>query len=67
MKTIDFSYYIERFIAGEMSDTEKQWFLKELEANENLRHEVNLRKQTDEILKKKDVMTLRNKLSEIEK
>ena len=67
MKTIDFSYYIERFNAGEMSDTEKQWFLKELEGNEKLRHEVSLRKQTDEILKKKDVMSLRNKLSEIEK
>ena len=67
MKTIDFSYFIERYNAGEMSDTEKQWFLKELEGNEKLRHEVNLRKQTDEILKKKDVMSLRNKLSEIEK
>jgi tetratricopeptide (TPR) repeat protein len=67
MKTIDFSYYIERFNAGEMSDTEKQWFLKELEGNENLRREVSLRKQTDEILKKKDVRTLRDKLSEIEK
>jgi tetratricopeptide (TPR) repeat protein len=67
MKTIDFSYYIERFNAGEMSDTEKQWFLKELEGNESLRREVSLRKQTDEILKKKDIMTLRNKLSEIEK
>ena len=67
MKTIDFSYFIERFNAGEMSDTEKQWFLKELEGNEKLRHEVSLRKQTDEILKKKDVMSLRNKLSEIEK
>jgi tetratricopeptide (TPR) repeat protein len=67
MKTIDFSYIIERFNAGEMSDTEKQWFQKELEGNENLRHEVSLRKQTDEILKKKDVMSLRNKLSEIEK
>jgi TolA-binding protein len=67
MKTIDFSYFIERFNAGEMSDTEKQWFLKELEGNEKLRHEVSLRKHTDEILKKKDVMSLRNKLSEIEK
>jgi tetratricopeptide (TPR) repeat protein len=67
MKTIDFSYFIERFNAGEMSDTEKQWFLKELEGNEKLRHEVSLRKRTDEILKKKDVMSLRNKLSVIEK
>jgi tetratricopeptide (TPR) repeat protein len=67
MKTIDFSYFIERYNAGEMSDTEKQWFLRELEGNENLRNEVNLRKRTDEILKKQDIMTLRSKLAAIEK
>jgi hypothetical protein len=67
MKTIDFSYFIERYNAGEMSDTEKQWFLKELEGNEKLRAEVEFRKRTDEILKNQDVMSLRNKLSQIEK
>ncbi len=67
MKTIDFSYFIERYNAGEMSDTEKVWFQKELEGNEKLRNEVNLRRRTDEILKKDDVITLRNKLSQIEK
>jgi TolA-binding protein len=67
MKTIDFSYFIERYNSGEMSDTEKQWFLKELEGNEKLRNEVDLRKRTDEILKKQDVISLRNKLSEIER
>ena len=30
MKTIDFSYFIERYNAGEMSDAEKEWFQKEL-------------------------------------
>lgn len=67
MKTIDFSYFIERYNAGEMSDTEKQWFLKELEGNETLRKEAELRKRTDDILKNQSVMTLRNKLSQIEK
>jgi tetratricopeptide (TPR) repeat protein len=66
MKTIDFSYFIERYIAGEMSDVEKQWFLKELKGNEKLRNEVNLRKRTDEILKNQDVISLRSKLSKIE-
>ena len=66
MKTIDFSYFIERYNAGEMSESEKQWFLKELEGNEKLRNEVFLRKRTDEILKNQNVMSLRNKLSEIE-
>jgi tetratricopeptide (TPR) repeat protein len=67
MKTIDFSYFIERYNAGEMSDTEQQWFRKELDGNEKLRNEVNLRKRTDDILKNKNIMLLRNKLSEIEK
>ena len=66
MKTVDFSYFIERYNAGEMSDTEKQWFQKELDGNEKLRNEVILRKRTDEVLKKQNVMSLRNKLSEIE-
>ncbi|MCX6254105.1 MAG: tetratricopeptide repeat protein [Bacteroidia bacterium] len=67
MKTIDLSYFIERYNAGEMSDAEKQWFRKELDGNEKLRNEVNLRKLTDEILKNQAVISLRNKLSEIEK
>jgi TolA-binding protein len=67
MKTIDFSYFIERYNADDMSDTEKQWFLKELEGNEKLRQEVALRKQTDNILNNQNVISLRNKLSAIEK
>lgn len=67
MKTIDFSYFIERYNSGEMSETEKQWFQKELEGNENLRNELALSKRADEILKKQNVISLRNKLSEIER
>jgi tetratricopeptide (TPR) repeat protein len=66
MKTIDFSYFIERYNAGEMSEAERQWFQKELEGNEKLRNEVSLRKRTDEILKNQNVISLRNKLSRIE-
>lgn len=67
MKTIDFSYFIERHIAGEMSEAEKLWFQKELKGNEKLRNEVNLRKRTDEVLKNQDIISLRNKLSGIER
>lgn len=67
MKTIDFSYFIERYNAGEMDDAEKQWFTKELKENEKLRKEVELRRTTDTILKNQDLMNLRNKLSDIEK
>jgi TolA-binding protein len=67
MKTIDFSYFIERYNAGEMSDAEKLWFNKELEGNENLRKEVYIRNKTDEILSNKNIITLRNKMADIEK
>jgi tetratricopeptide (TPR) repeat protein len=67
MKTIDFSHFIERYIAGEMGEDEKLWFKRELEGNENLRKEVDLRKKTDLVLKNQNIIGLRNKLSEIEK
>jgi tetratricopeptide (TPR) repeat protein len=67
MKTIDFSYFIERFNSGEMNEAEKTWFMKELENNEKLRNEVELRRKTDIVLKSNKVIELRNKLSEIER
>jgi tetratricopeptide (TPR) repeat protein len=67
MKTIDFSYFIERYNAGEMDESEKQWFRKELRDNEKLRKEVELRSKTDTVLKNQDLMNLRNKLNSIEK
>lgn len=67
MKTIDFSYFIERYNAGEMNETEKLWFEKELEGNRDLRDEVVLRKSTDRVLEDMDSMILRNKLRDIEK
>jgi tetratricopeptide (TPR) repeat protein len=67
MKTIDFSYFIERYNAGEMDEAEKQWFRKELSDNEKLRKEVELRSKTDTLLKNQDLMNLRNKLNSIEK
>lgn len=67
MKTIDFSYFIERYNAGEMNAEEKSWFEKELEGNEKLRREVDLRKKTEAILKDRDIMALRSKLNSIER
>ncbi len=67
MKTIDFSYFIERYNAGEMSNEEEHWFNKELIGNDMLRKEVNLRKITDEVLDRHDVISLRNKLSDLER
>jgi len=67
MKTIDFSYFIERYNTGEMNDAEKQWFRKELEGNEKLREEVELRFRTDKVLMNHPSLLLRSKLREIER
>lgn len=67
MKTKDYSYFIERYISFEMTDSERQWFIREIEGNEDLRHEVDLRKRSEEILKKQATIALRTKLAEIEK
>jgi tetratricopeptide (TPR) repeat protein len=67
MKTIDFSYFIERYNTGEMDAMEKKWFIKELEGNTVLQKEVELRKRVDESLIKHDLIDLRNKLACLEK
>jgi hypothetical protein len=67
MKTIDFSYFIERYNAGEMDQAEIIWFEKELAGNDPLRKEVMLRKKADQMLLKHDLISLRNKLENLEK
>ncbi len=67
MKTIDFSYFIEKYNAGEMDDAEKQWFQRELESNSNLRDEVQLRAKTEMVLTDYASLQLRKKLRVIEK
>jgi tetratricopeptide (TPR) repeat protein len=66
MKKVDFSYFIERYNAGDMKADEKIRFEKELEGNQKLQGEVNLSRRTDEILRNQDVVSLRRKLREIE-
>lgn len=67
MKTIDFSYFIERYNDGEMDLIEKKWFEKELIGNDTLQRELNLRKRVDNALIQHDLISLRNKLSTLEK
>ncbi len=67
MEKISLSYSIERYIAGEMSDSEKEWFEEKVKEDKNLRNEVNVRQRTDEILENRNIQSLKNKLSAIEK
>lgn len=66
MNTEDFSYFIERYISQEMTESERLWFLKEIEGNPQLKKEIELRMKTDELLRKQSVLSLRTKLSAIE-
>lgn len=67
MKTVDFSYFSERYLAGEMNEAEKEWFRNELGKNEKLREEIALRQNINSALKNHDIIQLRNKLSAISK
>lgn len=67
MKAIDYSYFVEKYISGEMTPKEKLWFEKELEGNDTLQREIELRRKTDQFLSRHDVINLRNKLVDIEK
>jgi len=66
MKTIDYSYFMERYIANEMDQTERIWFEKEIGGNESLQKELLLRRKTENILERRDIVSLRNKLVSIE-
>jgi hypothetical protein len=66
MKKTDFSYYIERYNAKEMTAAEQQWFENELDGNSGLRDEIIFRKRVDDVLMRQDVLSLRDKLNAIE-
>jgi tetratricopeptide (TPR) repeat protein len=67
MKTNDFSYFIERYLAGEMNEAEKEWFRNELGRNDKLREEITLRQNINSALRNHEVIQLRSKLSAIAK
>lgn len=67
MKTIDFNYFIERYLDGEMTAAEQVWFIKELEGNESLQKELELRKMANSVVSDRELMALRSQLNAIEK
>jgi TolA-binding protein len=67
MKTVDFNYFIERYLDGEMTAAEEIWFGKELEGNDSLKKELELRRRANSVLRDSDLMGLRAQLNAIEK
>ena len=67
MEKSGFSYHMERYLAGEMSNSEKEVFEEKIKKDKTLQEEINLRRSIDRIVEKRDVQSLRNKLSALEK
>lgn len=66
MKTINVNNTIENYLSGNAGKAEKAWLLDEMKKDPGLAREVSLRKKTNEILERKEIIDLRTKLSAIE-
>jgi hypothetical protein len=64
---MDYRDHIERFIAGEMSSSEKSWFLNELKNNPGLRQQVDFQKDVARAVAETDIIKLRDQLDIIHK
>ncbi len=62
---LDYSEFIERYIDGEMGDSELVWFQKELDENPGLLHELSLRKKVNHAILQDDYMHYREELEEV--
>ena len=62
---LNYAEFIERYLDGEMGKDEQIWFEKELDANPDLRKELDLRRNVAKAIQEKEVMELRSQLKEI--
>jgi tetratricopeptide (TPR) repeat protein len=59
---LDYSFYIERYLDGEMSKDEKLWFTRELKGDPVLKKELELRKKMNDAVRETDVINFRKQL-----
>jgi len=59
---LDYSFYIERYLDGEMSKEEKLWFTRELKGDPSLKKELELRKKLNDAVRETDVIDFRKQL-----
>lgn len=62
---LEYTVFIERYLMGEMSPEELNWFEKELDGNTNLRNEVELHKKVNSVLSDSEMIDLKNQLDTI--
>ncbi len=61
-----FTEFIDKFLSGDMSSAEKEEFRAELETNPDLQDELNLQQQVENAIGETDIMSLRNKLQQLD-
>jgi len=59
---LDYTFYIERYLDGEMLKDEKLWFTRELKGNPSLKKELELRKKLNDAIRETDVIDFREQL-----
>ena len=59
---LEYTVFIDRYLKGEMSPEELNWFEKELEGNQALRNEIELHKKVDAVLSNGEMIDLKNQL-----
>ena len=59
---IDYSYYIERYLDGEMLADEQHWFTSELKGNPSLKQELELRERLNEAIRETEILDFRKQL-----
>ncbi|MFO7656940.1 MAG: tetratricopeptide repeat protein [Bacteroidales bacterium] len=61
---LDYSEFIERYLIGEMTGHELIWFEKELDSNDQLQSELQLRKKVNNAIADHRIVDLRKQLDE---
>jgi tetratricopeptide (TPR) repeat protein len=62
---LDYSFYIERYLDGEMSEDEKFWFTRELKGDPSLKKELELRTKLNDAVRETDVIDFRKQLQDV--
>jgi len=62
---LDYSFYIERYLDGEMSNEERLWFTRELKGNHSLKMELELRKKLNDAIRETEVIDFRKQLQDV--
>lgn len=60
---INFSYYIERYLDGEMTAEERHWFTREMKGNSSLKKEFELRARLNVAIRETEVREFRKQLN----